>query len=187
MSHRSLFSDAEIIDFDSILGDLNALDHLFEFSPATTATSKTPNVGPPVQPRSSGVRTSVAAKGDDPLADFDNCDAVLRGALLELNSIVSTGATDQLISSPDSGVVSVTRSSLCDNGRSSVDVRVHSKGRTDASSVHESNRRTSVTSTSTCGSSELSVKDSCSSPETINSGVSSKQPAKVSQVRRYQV
>lgn len=80
--HRALFSDAEIIDFVSILGDLGALDHLSEFS---TATSKVLNTrGPPaVQPRSSGPRTWVDVTDEDPLTGFDYCDAVLRGTLLE--------------------------------------------------------------------------------------------------------
>jgi len=79
-------------DFEAILGQLNSLDQLFDsvaadISPAAATTGPTP-------PRSAGHQAPATSA---PRSDFDGCEDVLRGALLQLNTIAHSPAADSAV------------------------------------------------------------------------------------------
>jgi len=185
-------SDLELVDFDSILGDLDALDRLFEATPTADSTGVTATPKPLPVPSSGRPRSTARTSTADPLTEFDSCDAVLRNALLELDSIVGSDPPDAVRPAVN-GVQTASRmanggsvivpppAAYASNGTGFGGMN-GSRERPEPAPVHLSNRRPSATSISTTGSSELSIKDECSSPETTSQNGSAKIPSTTSQV-----
>lgn len=148
-------------DFEAILGQLNSLDHLFD-SVATETSSTASTTTKPTAPPPAGHQ----ARSTAPNSDFDGCDDVLRGALLELNAIANSPTVD----GPSGSDAPLT--SLRQNGHTD-------RRRPSCGTVEDTTSSSSSSSLSTVASDKSSSMRNGSSSPASSSVPPSLKPAQV--------